>query len=68
MDALKILTPREIEVLDLIEIGLTSKEIAMKLGISEGTIRKHRDNLRQKIGINGPNGILKWLWCARNLG
>lgn len=56
----------EINVLDLIEQGLTNEEIAKKLGISKGTVRKHRDNIRGKLGITGPNGTLKWLWRVKN--
>ncbi|VWX57226.1 conserved hypothetical protein [Burkholderiales bacterium 8X] len=50
-DPLKVLlTPREIEVLDLIARGFTAKVIAQILGISQHTVRTHRDNLRRKFG------------------
>ena len=43
------LTRRETELLRLIEIGLTSKEIAALLGISPKTVRCHRWNLLGKL-------------------
>ncbi|MCV2360672.1 response regulator transcription factor [Paucibacter sp. TC2R-5] len=45
------LTASEITILQLVGEGFTSKEIGIKLGISEGTVRKHRENLRSKLGI-----------------
>ncbi|MBU1358620.1 MAG: helix-turn-helix transcriptional regulator [Gammaproteobacteria bacterium] len=45
-----LLTPRELEVLNLIARGLTAKLIARYLGISVNTVRTHRDNLRRKLG------------------
>ncbi len=44
------LTASERTILRLVGEGLTSKEIGAKLGISEGTVRKHRENLRSKLG------------------
>ncbi len=64
--ALKKLSPIEAKVLDLIEQGLTSGEIADKLKKAEGTVRSHRNNICKKIGITGSNGILKWLWWAKH--
>lgn len=45
------LTSSETTILQLVGEGLTSKEIGLKLRISEGTVRKHRENLRSKLGI-----------------
>jgi len=49
------LTPREIEICSMIENGLMNKEIAKLLKVSPNTIRKHRENIRKKIGIQGEN-------------
>lgn len=49
---LKAITPlsvREREVVQLLAQGNTTKEIADALGISEHTIRKHRENARAKL-------------------
>ena len=51
-DSLKVLTPREIEVLRLIGQGLTNQEIARHLLISVGTAKKHIQNIIAKLGVS----------------
>lgn len=46
-----ILTPREVEISNMVKNGLTSKQAGTLLGLSEATIRKHRRNIRKKLGI-----------------
>ncbi len=50
-----ILSPREIEVADLIRRGLSTKEIAENLNLSELTIERHRHNIRRKLGISNTS-------------
>ncbi|MCP4580789.1 MAG: PAS domain S-box protein [candidate division Zixibacteria bacterium] len=45
------LSPREVEICDLIKNGLSSKEIAEMLHLSLATIQKHRERIRNKLGI-----------------
>ena len=45
------LTSSETTVLQLVGAGLTSKEISQRLDISEATARKHRENIRRKLGM-----------------
>jgi len=45
------LTPREVEVLNLIKQGLTSKEIGQQLSITTTTVRTHRRNIPIKLGV-----------------
>lgn len=47
----KILSRREVEVLTLIERGLTSKEIADKLCISIHTVSRHRQEIISKLQV-----------------
>jgi PAS domain S-box-containing protein len=46
-----LLTPREIEISDMIRSGLTSKEIAHTLKLSKKSVDGHRNRIRNKLGI-----------------
>ena len=46
------LTPKEIQVANLIKEGRTTKEIADMMAVSETTISLHRDHIRKKMGLN----------------
>jgi DNA-binding NarL/FixJ family response regulator len=47
--ALGELTPREREVFQLLALGKANKEVAALLGLSLGTVKKHRENLQRKL-------------------
>lgn len=49
------LTPKEIEICNMVKGGLSSKDIAGLLNISYRTVEKHRRNIRKKIGISNKN-------------
>ena len=46
------LTLRELEVLNLVAEGLTNGEIAQRLWISPGTVRRHLENIYEKLGVH----------------
>ena len=46
------LTTRELEVLQLIVLGRSNKEIAAVLGLSANTVAVHRANIMQELGIH----------------
>lgn len=50
-DAVSALTRRELEVVRLVAVGLTNREIARTLFISPGTVRKHLDNVYAQLGV-----------------
>jgi DNA-binding CsgD family transcriptional regulator len=45
------LTPKEIEVANLVRMGLTSKNIAIQLGTSKRAVEFHRDSVRRKLKL-----------------
>jgi len=49
--ALKTLTPREMEITRLIAQGLTNKEIANQLFLSEGTVRNNAVVIMEKLNV-----------------
>jgi DNA-binding NarL/FixJ family response regulator len=51
-EAMKTLTKREIEILNLIGAGKSNKEIAEGLSISYWTVKNHVNNLFNKLGIH----------------
>jgi len=55
------LTPREREVLDLVAEGLTNKEIAARLVISENTVRAHLRHILDKLHVSSRVQAAVWL-------
>lgn len=53
------LTKREMEVLKLSAEGLTIKEIASKLAISDRTIGNHRAHIFEKMGVSNISEMIK---------
>ncbi len=54
----QILTAREKQVFDLLVDNKTTKEIAIRLGISEKTVRNHISNVIQKLGVKGRSSAV----------
>ena len=50
-DPMATLTNRELEVFELIGRGLTMKQIAQKLDISQKTVEAHRDGIKGKLKL-----------------
>lgn len=44
------ITPRELEILELIAAGLSTKEIAERIFVSENTVKTHSSRLFDKLG------------------
>ncbi len=51
------LTPREQQVLELVEQGMKNKEIARELGIRPGTVKIHLKHIFEKTGVRGRYGL-----------
>lgn len=52
VDLIEPLTPREQQVAQLLTGGLTNKEIAQRLGITEHTVKFHLNGLLRKLGVS----------------
>jgi DNA-binding NarL/FixJ family response regulator len=53
------LSPREMEVLQMIAESMANKQIAAELGISIKTVEKHRGRLMQKLDIHDTAGLAR---------
>jgi DNA-binding NarL/FixJ family response regulator len=56
------LTGRELEILTMVGDGMTSKEIANKLYISENTVRNHVRNILDKLGMSSRFEAVNWAY------
>lgn len=57
-DAYDGISERELEVLKLTVTGLSAKEVAKRLGLSEKTVRNHTANIYEKLGIHDRSQAL----------
>ena len=58
--------PRELEVIDLVAQGLSNKEIAGKLYLSEGTVRNYLSAILEKLELRDRTQLA--VFYLRNLG
>jgi DNA-binding NarL/FixJ family response regulator len=55
-------SPRQEEILTLIADGFTDKEIALRLGLRQRTVRTHLERLYARHGLHNRAGALTiWL-------
>ena len=63
MTTLSDLTPRELEILELVLNGFTNRAIAAEISISEKTVEFHLDNIYTKTGAR--TRLLAGLWALQ---
>lgn len=56
------LTPRELEVLELVATGATNREVAEALVISEKTVARHLSNMFTKIDVGSRAAATAWAY------
>ena len=59
------LTPRELQILQLMGRGLSTREMAATLFVSENTVKTHAGRVLDKLGVNRR---IKAVEAARGLG
>ena len=60
------LTPRQRQVVELVAEGLTNREIAERLFISERTAEGHVEQIRVKLGLSNRVQISRWVVASRS--
>ena len=55
------LTPRQVEVARAAVSGLSNKELAQRLGVSEGTIKNHLHAIYERLQLDGRLALLLYL-------
>ncbi|WP_040250853.1 response regulator transcription factor [Psychroserpens mesophilus] len=55
-----LLTKRQIEILELIALGKTSREIADELFIGVHTVDTHRKNMARILGLQGKGELMRY--------
>ena len=54
------LTPREIEILQLVAEGYSNRRLAELLGVSEPTVKFHLTNVYRKLGVGNRTEASRW--------
>lgn len=66
---LKQLTNRELEIFQLIGLGMSSKEIAIQLTISIKTVGTYRERIKEKLGLKSHEMLIRHavIWAETGL-
>ena len=60
-EAHEALSKRELEVAELLALGLTNRQISSRLSLSERTIDAHAEHIRNKLGVRSRAQIAAWV-------
>jgi FixJ family two-component response regulator len=62
---IRVLTPRERQVMDFVARGQMNKQIAAALGLSQITVKMHRGSLMKKMGVRSVAELVKLVEAHR---
>ncbi len=58
---INLLSQREVEIIDLIKKGMSSKEIAQNLNITLKTVEVHRHNILKKLNLKNTAALVNFI-------
>jgi DNA-binding NarL/FixJ family response regulator len=58
---MNVLSRREIEIVQLIREGMSSKEIALRISVSLKTVEVHRYNILKKLGLKNTASLVNFI-------
>ncbi len=61
-DIHRLLTRRELDVLDCLREGKTMREIADALHIDYETVRSHKKHIMEKLGLHSTTVLMKFIF------
>ncbi len=63
------LTDRELRVFELLGSGLSTREVAARLGLSCKTVESHREKIKHRLGVEGAAALAQCAcaWVQRSL-
>lgn len=61
---MKQLTPRERQVLELLSVGNSEKEIAYELDMKQSTVNVHIRNIKEKTGLQKATELVSLYYCS----
>lgn len=61
-DLVEGLTRREVDVVRLAAEGLSNRQIARRLVVSEATVKTHLNHVLSKLDVDGRPGLVAWAW------
>jgi FixJ family two-component response regulator len=64
--AIQRLSEREREVASMVTMGLASKQIALRLGVTQRTVEFHRSNIMKKLGASSMADVIR-AWVLYHL-
>jgi DNA-binding NarL/FixJ family response regulator len=60
------LTPREVEIIDFIKLGKSSRQIAESLDIAVKTVEVHRYNILKKLNLKNSSAVVNFINMTRS--
>jgi DNA-binding CsgD family transcriptional regulator len=61
-----MLTPREREVAEAVATGESSRDTALRLGLSVRTVEMHRARAMKALGVKGTADMIRLVLAARS--